>query len=153
MSNVIEKINPAVFALPAVKELEDHQSLLWSATRHKNRDYHLLWNHTTGQLLAQLLENERHERDRERAQLQAQINDLKTDRDQWRQWQIDPAELFRCYPQNQSSTILKEAWLEGHPIHQDYADFLPDKFLAVSLCLECLFCASLLARFYWVIFS
>lgn len=149
MSNVIEKINPAVFALPADKELEDHQSLLLPAIRHKNRDHSFLWNHITGQLLEQLLENERHEWDRERAQLQAQINDLKTDRDQW---QIDPTELFRCYQQNQSSTRPKETWLEGHPIHQDYSDFLSDKFIAVSLCLDCLFCAALLTRFYWVVF-
>jgi len=39
---------------------------------------------TTPAQLAQILENEQQERERERTQLMAQIDDLKTDRDHWR---------------------------------------------------------------------
>lgn len=41
-------------------------------------------HHTTPTQLAQILEKEQQERERERTQLMAQIDDLKTDRDHWR---------------------------------------------------------------------
>lgn len=54
-------------------------------TSNENRSQPVLENQSTTDLLAQILANEKTERDRERKQLQAQIDDLKTDRDQWRQ--------------------------------------------------------------------
>lgn len=53
-------------------------------TSNENRSQPVLENQSTTDLLAQILANEKTERDRERKQLQAQIDDIKLDRDQWR---------------------------------------------------------------------
>jgi hypothetical protein len=82
-------------------------------TTQNERNTTLTEHNTTPVQLAQILEKEQQERNRERTQLMTQIDDLKTDRDHWRRQatmllshQQEPEQVAQPEPRQQENSLL-----------------------------------------------